>query len=149
MDTTASGIARIHVYSLLFLFSRCVTREREPKTRRAWTRLIETELELSDHRAAAAYYYLAPRFLSLSLSSFPSPPSPSFSSSLCRYFSFFLSVSFSLPLSLASLYVRQMSNARDSEMRQKVQPPSHFSPRGAATAPHHTTESRRERGTLW
>jgi len=34
-------------------------------------------------------------------------------------------------------------------MRQKVQPPSHFSPRGAATAPHHTTESQRERGTLW
>lgn len=41
-----------------------------------------------------------------------------------------------------------MSNARDSEMRQKVQPPSHFSPRYRYRPPHHTTESERKRDTL-
>lgn len=60
----------------------------------------------------------------------------------------FLFLSLVLALSFSPLYVRQMSNARDSEMRQKVQPPSHFSPRYRYRPPHHTTESERKRDTL-
>lgn len=86
---TANGITRKtrSFFLSLLQLQRCVRKGEPPKTRRVWTHLIETELELSDHRAAALayyyyyYYYLYRRFLSpLFLS--PGPPSLCLSSSL-------------------------------------------------------------------
>lgn len=100
-----------------------------------WTRLIETELELSDHRTAAALaYYLAPRFLSPSLCLSLFPQSLFLFAALDR-------------LSHSSLCTanEQRARFRDAAKGATSLPLLPAVP----LPPRITQQRRRERGTLW